>query len=109
MSRLFSEFWSWRVERSPEFATLAGIQGHNHRLEEFTEERWGDHFHHHHHHHHYHHHHHHQPHHTRFLEDLATTKMFHARAADMLARVGKGSDEDNLQFFMAEVVVVHLT
>ena len=36
VSRLFSEFWSWRVERSPEFATMTGDKQHNGRLESFT-------------------------------------------------------------------------
>ena len=29
---LFEEFFSWRLERSPEFATLLGIEGHDGKL-----------------------------------------------------------------------------
>ena len=29
---LFEEFFSWRLERSPEFATLLGIKGHDGKL-----------------------------------------------------------------------------
>ena len=29
---LFEEFFSWRLKRSPEFATLLGIEGHDGKL-----------------------------------------------------------------------------
>ena len=29
---LFEEFFSWRLERSPEFATQLGIEGHDDKL-----------------------------------------------------------------------------
>ena len=42
-SRLFSEFWTWRLARSPEFASLVGHgREHNGELEEYTEERFGE-------------------------------------------------------------------
>ena len=76
-SRLFSEFWSWRLARSPEFASLAGHgREHNNELEQYTEERFG--------------------------EDLEACRGFYSRAEELLA--GTGEDErDNLEFFMAEV------
>ena len=37
---LFSSYWSWRLERSPEFATMTGDRRHNSRLESFTRVRW---------------------------------------------------------------------
>ena len=29
---LFEEFFNWRLDRSPEFATLIGIEGHDDKL-----------------------------------------------------------------------------
>jgi hypothetical protein len=34
---LFSDYWAWRLRRSPEFATMTGDRGHNTRLETFTQ------------------------------------------------------------------------
>lgn len=76
-SRLFSEFWSWRLARSPEFASLAGHgKEHNGELEEYTEERFG--------------------------EDLQTCREFYGRAEGLLAGTGEG-ERDDLEYFMAEL------
>ena len=36
-SALFSDYWSWRLASSPEFATLVGDRAHNDQLETFTQ------------------------------------------------------------------------
>ena len=72
---LLAEFWAWRLERSPEFATMAGSKLHNHRLEQFTVQR--------------------------FQEDFNTSKAFLQRA-DALVALEEGAREE-MEFFKAEV------
>jgi len=75
---LFEEFWQWRVDRSPEFATLAGCKEHNHRLETFTEQR--------------------------FKEDKETCENFLQRADEIKLEGGLGEgDLLNLELFRAEL------
>jgi uncharacterized protein (DUF885 family) len=74
---LFSDFWTWRLERSPEFASLTGSKEHNSHLEIFTLER--------------------------FEEDRDTCFEFIEKANWLL---GNTTDEDltlNLEFFVAEL------
>jgi len=49
-NELFEDFWNWRIERSPEFASMSGSKKFNNKLEIFTEKR--------------------------FIEDVATCKSF---------------------------------
>jgi len=66
------------MQRTPEFATLAGqTREYNNRLEEFTEER--------------------------FKEDFDTCKEFHSRATSLLEDSNSDNDKSNLEFFIAEV------
>ena len=44
ISKLFDEYWNWRLAHSPEFATLIGYKEHNDVLEHFTEERYEEDF-----------------------------------------------------------------
>ena len=39
---IFEDFFNWRMERSPEFATFIGLKQYNDFLETFTEERFSD-------------------------------------------------------------------
>jgi len=39
---IFEDFFNWRMERSPEFATFIGLKQYNDFLETFTEERFAD-------------------------------------------------------------------
>ena len=76
-TELFDEFWTWRLERSPEFSSLTGSKVNNDRLESFTEER--------------------------FAEDVDTCKGFIDRATDIL---DSAEDEDtalNLEYLIAEL------
>ena len=78
-TKLFSDFWSWRLAQSPEFASLAGLtREHNSELEQFTEER--------------------------FTQDLQSCQQFQRRAEALLQDT-TGADYDNLEFFRAEVSV----
>ena len=72
---LLADFWAWRLEQSPEFATMTGSKLHNHRLEQFTVQR--------------------------FQDDFATCKTFLERA-DALVEVEEGAREE-MEFFKAEV------
>ena len=40
ITKLFEDFWSWRLKQSPEFATMTGSKKYNDVLETFTEERF---------------------------------------------------------------------
>ena len=83
VQKLFETFWTWRLERSPEFSSLVGSKKNNARLETFTEER--------------------------FEEDQQQCKEFIAQAKEMLIELlAKGNNQDktasrNLEFFIAEV------
>jgi len=77
---LFVEFWSWRLQRSPEFASLVGDKNLNGVLESYTEQR--------------------------FEEDYNTCLSFLKRAEDLLMRKDIASEtltKDNLEFFVGEV------
>ena len=37
---LFQQFWSWRLRRTPEFATFVGVKDYNSVLESITEQRY---------------------------------------------------------------------
>jgi len=75
---LFSEFWAWRLRRSPEFATMVGSKQFNSVLEEFTEKR--------------------------FEEDYQTCLEFTRRAEIILGEPGNDDTvKNNLEFFIAEV------
>lgn len=75
---LFSEFWAWRLRRSPEFATMVGSKQFNSVLEEFTEKR--------------------------FQEDYQTCLEFTRRAEIILGEPGNDDTvKNNLEFFVAEV------
>ena len=39
---LFSDYFNWRMLRSPEFSTLIGLKEYNDKLENFTEERFSE-------------------------------------------------------------------
>jgi uncharacterized protein (DUF885 family) len=77
VSDLFSEFWSWRLERSPEFSTLVGNPEHNKDLEQFTE--------------------------TRFAEDKDSCQAFKDRAEQLLSSTQDPEQNLNLRFFIAEI------
>ena len=83
VEKLFESFWTWRLERSPEFSSLVGIKKNNASLEMFTEER--------------------------FEEDHQKCKQFMAQAKDLLIELlASGNQENktascNLEFFIAEV------
>jgi len=42
VSELFEDYWNWRMERSPEFASFTGNKDFNNKLEIFTEKRFKD-------------------------------------------------------------------
>ena len=73
---LLSDFWKWRLQRSPEFATMAGSKLFNHILEEFTE--------------------------ARFEADFEACKVFLKRSK-ALAAVVDSEEKEELEFFEAEV------
>ena len=72
---LLSDFWKWRLQRSPEFATMAGSKLFNHILEEFTE--------------------------ARFEADFEACKVFLKRSK-ALAAVVDSEEKEELEFFEAE-------
>merc|ERR1711970_699337 len=74
---LFDEYWQWRLERSPEFATMVGMKEFNSVLETFTEKR--------------------------FLEDFLSSQNFSARAEELKNQTENESLLQNLQLFVAEV------
>jgi len=77
VDQLFADYWEWRLERSPEFATMTGSKNFNSFLETFTEER--------------------------FLEDFESSKEF-IRRADILKNQTENADLLlNLDFLVAEV------
>jgi len=74
--KLFSDFWSWRLRQSPEFATMTGSKAYNHLLEDFTEKR--------------------------FKADHAACHSFLERAVNLM-KTAEGEERNNLEFFQAEV------
>ena len=72
---LLSDFWKWRLQQSPEFATMAGSKLFNHILEEFTE--------------------------ARFEADFEACKVFLKRSK-ALAAVVDSEEKEELEFFEAE-------
>ena len=42
VQQLFDEFFTWRMERSPEFSTLIGLKTHNRELETYTMDRFAE-------------------------------------------------------------------
>ena len=76
LDSLLSDFWNWRLQQSPEFATMAGSKLYNHILEEFTE--------------------------ARFEADFEACKVFLARAKALGSVVGS-EEKEELEFFEAEV------
>ena len=75
--KLFTEFWEWRLQQTPEFATFTGDKRYNGRLEAWTE--------------------------TRFEEDNQTCRHFLERAGALLERAGGEEERLNLQFLMSEL------
>ena len=73
---LFENFWTWRLQRSPEFATMVGSKLHNANLETFTEER--------------------------FEEDKETCQGFIDKARELELPPG-GDLALNVEFFIAEL------
>ncbi|XP_077504623.1 uncharacterized protein LOC144114638 isoform X1 [Amblyomma americanum] len=41
-AQLFEEFWQWRLEDSPEFATMVGFHGYDHLLESYSLQSFRD-------------------------------------------------------------------
>jgi len=76
-TELLEEFWSWRLQRSPEFATLTGNTMHNDQLEMFTEER--------------------------FEEDYDSCQGFLERAENLYETIEDPGTKLNLRFFIAEL------
>jgi uncharacterized protein (DUF885 family) len=76
-SLLFHQYWEWRLDRSPEFASFAGERSHNGQLEVFTP--------------------------ARFQEDHDTSLAFLQQAEALLESTEDETDRLNLQFFTAEV------
>ena len=74
---LFEEFWSWRLKRTPEFATFVGVKDYNSVLETITE--------------------------SRYQEDYETCCSFLERAKELLKSSSETSDKENLEFFISEV------
>ena len=70
--KLFEEFWSWRLEKTPEFATFTGEKKYNNLLERWTEER--------------------------FEEDNKTCNYFLDKADTLLKNVTDLNDKQNLHF-----------
>ena len=75
--KLFTEFWEWRLQQTPEFATFTGDKRYNGRLEAWTE--------------------------ARFQEDNNTCTRFLERAGALLERAGDEEERLNLQFLMSEL------
>jgi len=75
--KLFDDFWAWRLERTPEFASLAGSKDYNSKLETFTLER--------------------------FSEDLETCKEFSSKCADLLSKERTEVERLNLCLLKAEL------
>ena len=75
--KLFDEFWSWRLRRTPEFATFTGNKEYNSVLESWTQQR--------------------------FDEDNQTCQEFLERAEKLQAATDNDTDKENLEFFISEV------
>lgn len=75
-AELFEEFWNWRLQRSPEFSSLAGSTDFNDKLEIFTE--------------------------SRFEEDRNECQLFHDRAQTLLNSTQEPQLTLNIKLFMAE-------
>ena len=74
---LFDEYWDWRLERSPEFASMVGSKQYNSKLEIFTE--------------------------NRFLEDSDSCKTFIETANGLLDEETDPEKISNLNFFIKEI------
>ena len=74
---LFQQFWSWRLRRTPEFATFVGVKDYNSVLESITEQR--------------------------YQEDYDTCCNFLQNARELLKSTNSPSDKENLEFFVSEV------
>ena len=74
---LFDEYWDWRLERSPEFASMVGSKQYNSKLEIFTERR--------------------------FLEDSDSCKTFIETANGLLDEETDPGKISNLKFFIKEI------
>ena len=76
---LFEEFWRWRLEKTPEFATFTGEKKYNHLLERWTEER--------------------------FDEDNKTCNDFLEKANALLKDATNSDDKQNLEFLISELTI----
>merc|ERR1719348_2027265 len=74
---VFDQFFNWRMERSPEFATFIGLKQYNDFLEIFTEERFSD--------------------------DLASCQDFFLRSEEIKNQTSDESLLMNLEFLQAEL------
>jgi len=77
VTQLFEDYWSWRMERSPEFSTFVGNKNLNSKLEDFTSDR--------------------------FAEDFLSSQTFIDRAEALKSETMDEETSQNLQFFVAEV------
>lgn len=77
VTQLFSEFWDWRLQRSPEFSTMVGTKDYNDQLEIYTEQR--------------------------FQDDAASCQTFKSRAEALLPTKTDPEVNLNLRFFIAEL------
>ena len=78
-NKLFDEFWSWRLEKTPEFATFTGEKKYNHLLERWTE--------------------------ARFEEDNKTCKDFLEKANTLQTNATDSNDKQNLEFLISELTI----
>eukprot|EP00091_Calanus_sinicus_P003324 TRINITY_DN13492_c0_g1_i1.p1 TRINITY_DN13492_c0_g1~~TRINITY_DN13492_c0_g1_i1.p1 ORF type:complete len:153 (+),score=39.47 TRINITY_DN13492_c0_g1_i1:50-508(+) len=77
VSKLFADYWSWRLRQSPEFATLTGNKEHNDVLEDFSEER--------------------------YAEDYKSCNNFKKTATELLKTTNDQDDLLNLEILIAEL------
>ena len=77
LEKLFEDFWAWRLQRTPELASLAGCKTYNDQLETFTK--------------------------ARFEEDFETCKKFLEQSRAFEARELSGDDKLNLELFQSEL------
>ena len=78
---LFTEFWAWRLKRTPEFSTFTGSKLYNDVLESWTEKR--------------------------FEEDRVTCQGFLDKADKLLVTSDNPEVRQNLEFFISEVQIYH--
>ena len=79
--KLFTEFWDWRLKRTPEFSTFTGGKLYNDVLESWTEKR--------------------------FEEDIVTCQTFLNKANVLLNSTDSSEVRQNLQFFISELTIYH--